>query len=582
MATGTDPQAHGAPVFRGSAMELSAYPHKSTGIVAEEGSERSDTQDEMDGPGRSTRKDVSDMARMGKQQLLVRRFRQITIAAFIGVTTSAWEYALFLVSPGLVDGGTAGLIYSVLWSFVGFGMIYLSLAEMASMAPIAGSLYHWVSEFAPEKYQKQLSYITGWTSTMAWQAGYAQGVLLAGTQIQTIILIMNDNYAFPAWQGTLLTFAAILISYVVNVYGVRSLPYWQVPLFAIGTMAYFAYIVPVWINAPKATHKEVWTGFSNTGGWPNMVLAVFVGQLSGIGMQTGVDTAAHMAEEVKDAAIAVPRAMVAIFLIDCALIFPLIITICYHLPDLATALEDPTDYPGIYIMRQAMSDAWIAVIVTIITVIVMASNITYLAGVSRDLFAFARDGRYASTFVSLLAFMSNAIQSLGTSYDLLADINDLAEGLPFSAWFSKVDPKRSIPRNANLFSCLLSACLALIYIGSDVAFYAITSLGTASLLQCYIFSIGCVLWRRLTHPETLPPARFSLGRYGVPVNVAAVLYSLWSFFWCFWPQSQPVTAGGFNWAGPLYILALIVSALYYIRARHRYRGPVVDVVGRNL
>lgn len=154
--------------------------------------------------------------------------------------------------------------------------------------------------------------------------------------------------------------------------------------------------------------------------------------------------------------------------------------------------------------------------------------------------------------------------------------------MPFSAWLAKVEPKRSIPRNANIFSCTLSAVLALIYIGSDVAFYAITSLNTVSLLQCYVFAIGCVLWRRLTYPETLPPARFSLGRWGVPVNIAAVLYCVWSFFWCFWPQAQPVTASGFNWAGPLYVLALIVAALYYIRARHRYRGPVVDVEGRNL
>ncbi|KAK5128831.1 hypothetical protein LTR85_000164 [Meristemomyces frigidus] len=548
MATGMSAQEHNAPIFRGPAVELSDYPQKATGVTAEERSDgRVDTPDEVDGPSKASLEDAIDMRRMGKQQLLVRRFRQITIAAFIGTTTSAWEYAMFLVSPGLVDGGTAGLLYNVLWSFFGFGAIYLSLAEMASMAPIAGSLYHWVSEFAPENVQAMLSYFTGWTSTIAWQAGFAQGILLAGTQIQTIILVMNEDYSFPAWQGTLLSFAAILVSYGLNVYGVRSLPYWQVPVFAIGTMTYFAFIVPVWVNAPKATSSEVWTGFSNTGGWPSMTLAVLVGQLSGIGMQTGVDTAAHMSEEVNDAAIAVPRAMITIFLVDCALIFPLIVTICYHLPDVETALNDPTEYPAIWIMRQAMSDKWIAVILAIITVIVMASNVTYLAGVSRDLFAFARD-----------------------------------KGLPFSAWFSKVDAKRSIPINANIFSCCLSAILALIYIGSPVAFYAITSLNTVSLLQCYVFAIGCVLWRRLKCPETLPPARFSLGRWGVPVNVAAVLYSVWSFFWCFWPQAQPVTAGGFNWAGPLYVLAIIVSALYYIRARHHYEGPVTAVEGRNV
>lgn len=98
-----------------------------------------------------------------------------------------------------------------------------------------------------------------------------------------------------------------------------------------------------------------------------MTLAVFVGQLSGISMQTGVDTvsmksnhlesiaddvfqAAHMAEEVKDAAIVVPGAMMTIFLVDFALVFPLIITICYHLPDVNVAFNDTTTYPGIWIL----------------------------------------------------------------------------------------------------------------------------------------------------------------------------------------------------------------------------------------
>lgn len=53
------------------------------------------------------------------------------------------------------------LVYTVIWNFVGFCPIYLSMAEMASMAPIAGAQYHWVSEFAPDSMQRGLSYLTG-------------------------------------------------------------------------------------------------------------------------------------------------------------------------------------------------------------------------------------------------------------------------------------------------------------------------------------------------------------------------------------------------------------------------------------
>lgn len=158
----TGAQNHDAQTFYQSEFELTDHLHAATDTVARDRSRKSSNDHPDTGDvHKSSHQDVNDMHRMGKQQILVRRFRQITIAAFIGTTTCAWEYALFLISPGLIDGGTAGLLYNVLWSFFGFGAIYLSLAEMASMAPIAGSLYHWVSEFAPEEVQGILSYITG-------------------------------------------------------------------------------------------------------------------------------------------------------------------------------------------------------------------------------------------------------------------------------------------------------------------------------------------------------------------------------------------------------------------------------------
>lgn len=99
------------------------------------------------------------------------------------MATAAWEIGIFLINQGLIDGGRAGLIYSVIWNFVGFCPIYLSMAEMSSMAPTAGGQYHWVSEFSQTAWQKWLSYVTGWTSTVAWQAGNAIGVFLTGKSI---------------------------------------------------------------------------------------------------------------------------------------------------------------------------------------------------------------------------------------------------------------------------------------------------------------------------------------------------------------------------------------------------------------
>lgn len=113
-------------------------------------------------PTKSTPNDDAAMRRMGKEQQLVRHFRQLSVTSFTALSVAAWEMGLFLISPGLINGGRAGLMWSSLWCAIGFGPVYISMAEMASMAPIAGAQYHWVSEFAPERWQRSLSYITGY------------------------------------------------------------------------------------------------------------------------------------------------------------------------------------------------------------------------------------------------------------------------------------------------------------------------------------------------------------------------------------------------------------------------------------
>jgi len=83
-----------------------------------------------------------------------------------------------------------------------------------------------------------------WTSTIAWQAGNAQGIFIVGSLIQTIILVNDENYGFPSWQGALLAIAAMCIAYSGVVFGSKALPYWQNAVFALHIMGYFAYVVP--------------------------------------------------------------------------------------------------------------------------------------------------------------------------------------------------------------------------------------------------------------------------------------------------------------------------------------------------
>lgn len=123
--------------------------------------------------------------------------------------------------------------------------------------------------------------------------------------------------------------------------------------------------------------------------------------------------------------------------------------------------------------------------------------------------------------------------------------------------------------------------MSLINIGSFVAFNAMLSLSTVALMGTYVISISCVTVRRFSRENPLPPARWSLGRWGLPINCAALVYAVWAFFWSFWPNSYMPVATTFNWASVLFVGLMGVSVvLYMVHARKVYDGPVSTVEGR--
>jgi choline transport protein len=134
--------------------------------------------------------------------------------------------------------------------------------------------------------------------------------------------------------------------------------------------------------------------------------------------------------------------------------------------------------------------------------------------------------------------------------------------------------------NSIIFTCAFTTVMSLINIGSTVAFNAMLSLSTVALMATYVISVGCVTLKRLRH-ESLPDSRWSLGRWGLPINITAFMYAIWAFFWSFWPNSMQVTAVNFNWACVLFVgLMGISGVLYVVHARKVYEGPVVKVEGR--
>lgn len=77
---------------------------------------------------------------------------------------------------------------------------------------------------APKRYSVFLSWITGWVSTIGWNANSAAGVYFGATVTQGLLVLHLNNYDAPRWQGTLLMWAALLVVIAVNTVGARFLP----------------------------------------------------------------------------------------------------------------------------------------------------------------------------------------------------------------------------------------------------------------------------------------------------------------------------------------------------------------------
>lgn len=225
--------------------------------------------------------------------------------------------------------------------------------------------------------------------------------------------------------------------------------------------------------------------------------------------------------------------------------FLMAVTLIFTLGDLDAVLATVTGQPFMQVFFNAtQSYAATNVMCIVVVILLLSCCISEVAAASRQIWSFARDG-----------------------------------GLPGSAWLSKVSPGWNIPLRSVCVSIAVSSLLSLINLGSSVALNAINSLGGVSILCSYFITISCLVWRRLQGP--LPPHRWSLGKYGMAINIASLCFLAPITFFSFWPLQTPVTAQNMNWSSVMFVATLTVALIYYyFKAKHVYTAPVLAMKRR--
>lgn len=254
-----------------------------------------------------------------------------------------------------------------------------------------------------------------------------------------------------------------------------------------------------------------------------------------------------MSEEVRSAAKTVPRMMFLTIFVNGILGFVMIMTFTFVVTDIdRQLLQSTSPYPFIDVFAEATSSSTAAIGMTVAVVVMTFSMcINSIMAASRQCWSFARDN-----------------------------------GLPFSKWFTKITVISStpLPVNAMLFSLIILLVIALLNLGGSLIVSSLIGLLTGAVGTTYCISIGCVIWRRL-FGEPLPPAKWSLGPLGLPINIFALLYQATSTILCFFPLAAKPDAKGMNWSVVVFAGVLVIAIVnYVVYGRKVYRGPVVRIL----
>ncbi|KAK4628811.1 Choline transport protein [Fulvia fulva] len=495
-----------------------------------------------------------------------------------------WETVLALFSQALENGGPAGAVYGYIITWFSTMSVYTVISELASMAPIAGGQYYWVYMMAPPKYKRISSYIVGWLTTLAWVATVATETLFAELIVQGILVLDYPEYENKMYQGTLLTWAVILGCIFINVVIPAWLPRFEVFILVFHLAGFVAILVTLLIMTPSLGSAEsVWLAINNGGGWPTQGLSYCVGFLGNVATFVGADASVHLAEEVSNAAVNIPRAILGAMLINGSIGFAMMVTVLYCPGDVQTVLETKIGYPFIQVFYDSVRNVAGA---TVMAAVVLALTWACATGItttaSRMTWSFARD-----------------------------------RGLPFSNFLGRVSSRSKVPVNAVLVVAGIAALLSLIYIGSYTAFNDVISLTITGFYGSYLLPAGFLLYHRIkgnvlprgTELDTSPSdanakevktgaaeevtqdvdgvevvqARLVWGPWHLPGilgiinNVYACVYMVFVIFWSVWPPATPVSASTMNYSVVVTGGVMILSAIwYFIGGKKQYQGPLID------
>ena len=439
--------------------------------------------------------------------------------------------------------GTAGPAYLWSWPMVLLGQLAVALCfmELAAKYPIAGSVYNWSKILG----SRRVGWASGWLMLTASIVTLSAVVLALQLNLPRLWsgfqLIGDGNGAYDfATNAVILGTVLIVFTTIVNALGVRLMALINSAGVFVELIAacLIAIILAVHVKrGPEVFLTTLGYGAGKSGGY---LSAFLVASLASGYVMYGFDTASSLGEETleprRTAPRAILRAILASFVIGGAILVFAVMA--------APNLKDPaigTSGGGLqYIVEQVMWGPLGRVFLVCIVVAVTVCSLAVHTAAIRLTFAMARDN-----------------------------------ALPFGERLARVNSQTQTPIIPAVVIGVIAELILVLNIGQPKIFTVLTSIAVIMIYLAYLLVTVPMLRKRLA--GQWPPADlgaggyFTMGRWGMLVNIVAVLWGAGMALNLAWPREAVYGTPWYNtWGAFVYIAVIFGAGLwwYAVKGRH--------------
>ncbi|AFJ46611.1 APC family permease [Shimwellia blattae] len=405
------------------------------------------------------------------------------------------------------------------WSYLLIGcgqlLVCLVFGEIVSQYPISGGVYPWARRLVGKRWAWMVGWVYAW-ALCATIAGVAVG---AGPYLSAML-----GFAASSDASIYIALVLILLSTCLNLVGTKLLA--RVAMFGflcelIGAILVGGYLLMFERHQPLSVLFDTF-GLNSHGSYLPAFLAA---SLAGLFQYYGFEACGDVAEETPNPGRRIPKAMrMTIYIGGAAAMFACLALIL-SVPDIQKVLAGEDTDPVSTILANAFGPVGSKLVMAVVMVSFISCVLSLQAAASRLLFAYARDEMIVG---------SGLLRRLSTN---------------------------QVPSIALLVSGVIPA--AIVCLGLFMADAVATIVGFAAIGIYIAFQLIVIAALIARVRGWRPTGQFTLGGWGLLVNLGALVYGIGAIINMVWPRT-PDAAWYINYSMILTTVVVMGAGFVYM------------------